>query len=48
MRSPDIEFMWAQHPWIENDATLADIVLPVNTKLEEDDIVRLEDMYGRV
>ena len=38
MQHPDIEFMWAQHPWLENDALLADIILPVNTKLEEDDI----------
>ena len=38
MRHPDIEFMFAQHPWLENDCLLADIILPVNTKLEEDDI----------
>ena len=38
MRHPDIEFMFAQHPWLENDCLMADIVLPVNTKLEEDDI----------
>lgn len=38
MQKHDIEFMWAQHPWLENDALLADIILPVNTKLEEDDI----------
>ncbi|MCL5734927.1 MAG: molybdopterin-dependent oxidoreductase [Actinobacteria bacterium] len=38
MQHPDIEFMWCQHPWLENDALLADIILPVNTKLEEDDI----------
>ncbi len=38
MQHPDIEFMWAQHPWLENDCMLADIILPVNTKLEEDDI----------
>ncbi len=38
MQSPQVEFMWAQHPWLENDAMLADIILPVNTKLEEDDI----------
>ena len=38
MRRHDIEFMWAQHPWIENDAMLADIILPVNTWLEDDDI----------
>ncbi len=38
MQHHDVEFMWAQHPWLENDALLADIILPVNTKLEEDDI----------
>jgi len=38
MRHPSIEFMFCQHPWLENDALLADIILPVNTKLEEDDI----------
>ena len=38
MQHPDVEFMMAQHPWMENDALLADIILPVNTKLEEDDI----------
>ena len=38
MRHPDIEFMFAQHPWLENDCLFADIILPVNTKLEEDDI----------
>jgi anaerobic selenocysteine-containing dehydrogenase len=35
---PSIEFMLAQHPWLENDCLFADIVLPVNTKFEEDDI----------
>ena len=38
MRHPDIEFMFAQHPWLENDCLMADVILPVNTKLEEDDI----------
>jgi trimethylamine-N-oxide reductase (cytochrome c) len=38
MRHPDIEFIMCQHPWIENDALFADLLLPVNTKLEEDDI----------
>ncbi len=38
VRLPDIEFMLCQHPWLENDALFADIILPVNTKLEEDDI----------
>jgi molybdopterin guanine dinucleotide-containing S/N-oxide reductase-like protein len=38
MRHPDIEFIFCQHPWLENDALFADVILPVNTKLEEDDI----------
>jgi molybdopterin guanine dinucleotide-containing S/N-oxide reductase-like protein len=38
VRRPDIEFMLCQHPWLENDALFCDIILPVNTKLEEDDI----------
>jgi trimethylamine-N-oxide reductase (cytochrome c) len=38
VRNPKIEFMLAQHPWLENDCLYADIVLPVNTKFEEDDI----------
>ncbi len=38
VRTPDIEFMLAQHPWLENDCLFADIILPVNTMMEEDDI----------
>jgi molybdopterin guanine dinucleotide-containing S/N-oxide reductase-like protein len=38
IRKPDIEFMLCQHPWLENDALFADVILPVNTMLEEDDI----------
>jgi len=38
MRDPKIEFVLAQHPWLENDCLLADIILPANTKLEEKDI----------
>ena len=37
-RSPKIEFILAQHPWIENDCQYADIILPVSTKFEFDDI----------
>ncbi len=44
MRHPDIEFMFAQHPWLENDCLLADVILPVSTKLEEDDIN--SDLYS--
>jgi len=38
LQSPKIETIVAQHPWLENDCLLADIILPVSTKLEEDDI----------
>jgi trimethylamine-N-oxide reductase (cytochrome c) len=44
MRHPDIEFIFCQHPWLENDALFADVILPVNTKLEEDDIG--SDVFG--
>jgi molybdopterin guanine dinucleotide-containing S/N-oxide reductase-like protein len=37
-QNPKIEFMLAQHPWIENDCQFADIILPVTTKFENDDI----------
>jgi anaerobic selenocysteine-containing dehydrogenase len=38
-RDPKIEFILAQHPWLENDCLYADIILPSNTNLEVDDIV---------
>ena len=38
-RDPQIEFILAQHPWLENDCLLADIILPTNTNMEVDDIV---------
>jgi len=38
LRSPNIEFMLAQHIWLENDCLFADVVLPVRTKFEELDI----------
>ena len=37
-RHDSIEFILAQHPWMENDCLFADVILPVNTKFEEDDI----------
>ncbi len=33
-----IEFVLIQHPWMENDCHFADILLPANTKFEENDI----------
>jgi anaerobic selenocysteine-containing dehydrogenase len=38
LRSPKIEFILAQHPWLENDCQFADIILPISTKFEEEDI----------
>jgi anaerobic selenocysteine-containing dehydrogenase len=40
-RSPKIECLVVQHPWLENDTVFADIILPTNTKLEEEDIAQL-------
>ncbi|MEM3551620.1 MAG: molybdopterin-dependent oxidoreductase [Candidatus Bathyarchaeia archaeon] len=37
LRSPKIEFVLAQHPWLENDCLFADIILPVTTPFEEED-----------
>ena len=37
-QSPKIETIVVQHPWLENDTILADIILPTNTKLEEEDL----------
>ena len=39
MRSPNIECIVAQHPWLENDCLYADIILPSNTFMEVDDIL---------
>lgn len=37
-RSPKIEFIISEHPWLEGDSTFADLILPVSTKYEQDDI----------
>ena len=39
MRSPKIECIIAQHPWLENDCLIADIIMPGNTTFEVEDIV---------
>ena len=38
LMNPKIEFVLVKHPWMENDCNFADILLPVNTKFEEEDI----------
>ena len=39
LRSPKIECVIAQHPWLENDCLYADIILPANTTMEVEDMV---------
>jgi molybdopterin guanine dinucleotide-containing S/N-oxide reductase-like protein len=38
IRNPAIECVITQHPWLENGCLYSDLILPVNTKLEENDI----------
>ena len=38
MQDPSIECIVAQHPWLENDCCFADLILPVVTKHEMNDI----------
>ncbi|MGV8084110.1 MAG: molybdopterin-dependent oxidoreductase [Coriobacteriia bacterium] len=38
LRDDRIEFVLIQHPWMENDCLFADILLPINTKFEEEDL----------
>jgi molybdopterin guanine dinucleotide-containing S/N-oxide reductase-like protein len=46
LRSSKIEFILAQHPWLENDCIFADLILPVSTKFEEEDIAA-DNMNGQ-
>lgn len=39
LRNPKIECIVTQHPWLENDTLFSDIILPVNTCMEVEDIV---------
>jgi molybdopterin guanine dinucleotide-containing S/N-oxide reductase-like protein len=39
LRNPKIECIIAQHPWLENDCLFSDIILPVSTTMEVEDIV---------
>jgi anaerobic selenocysteine-containing dehydrogenase len=44
MQSPKIECIVAQHPWLENDCLLADLILPIATRYELEDLG--EDVGG--
>ena len=46
-RSPKIEFILAQTPWLENDAIFADLILPVTTPLEEEDMILVHPPYNK-
>ncbi len=50
IRTEKIEFILVQHPWLENDCLFADIILPSNTKFEEDDIGndQLDSQYNLI
>jgi anaerobic selenocysteine-containing dehydrogenase len=39
LRSPQVECIVTQHPWLENDTLWSDIILPANTYMEVDDII---------
>ena len=38
-RSPKLEFIVTQHPYMENDTVFADVILPISTLYEMDDIM---------
>lgn len=38
LRSPKIEFIVTEHPWLEDDAIYSDLILPTTTKFEEYDL----------
>ncbi len=44
-RSPKIETIVVQHPWLENDTLYADIILPTCTKFETEDIMIGTDSF---
>jgi anaerobic selenocysteine-containing dehydrogenase len=46
LRSPSIEFILVQHPWMENDCIFGDLILPVSTKFEHTDISMDKEQYG--
>ena len=45
-RQPQIETIVGQHIWLENDMLLCDIILPVTTKFENDDLRGVTDEFS--
>jgi anaerobic selenocysteine-containing dehydrogenase len=46
IRNPKIEFVLIQHPWMENGCLFADIILPINTIFESQDIVYETEQFS--
>jgi trimethylamine-N-oxide reductase (cytochrome c) len=38
LRSPNLEFVLYQHPWFENDVQFGDIILPIASRFEVEDV----------
>lgn len=47
-QSPNLEFLVCQVPWLEGEAKFADIVLPVCTHLEREDIAEFDNVDGYI
>jgi trimethylamine-N-oxide reductase (cytochrome c) len=45
-RMPGIECIVGQHQWLENDMLYCDLILPINTKVEEEDIQGFGDEFA--
>ena len=45
--TPTWSSSWCEHPWMENDTLFADMILPISTTLELDDI-RRRHLFGPV
>ena len=48
LRSDDLDFVVGVHPWLENDLTFSDLILPAQTNYEHEDLVVVQrsDVLG--
>lgn len=42
LRSPNLEFVVAVHPWMENDIGYSDLILPAQTNFEHEDLISVQ------
>ena len=42
LRSPTVDFVVGIHPWLENDIPYSDLILPVQTHFEHEDLVAVQ------